>query len=130
MPIFRRKPKIVEGNIGFDENPSTFSIIYERKRQPDFGALEYAYEGLALPPQPPMGPGVGWIMPMVEAYPRKDQLYVGKTVIPAGIPQTAGFVYGQPMINADGQFAYEDMAYVLPDSVLAFNQPFADTRMI
>lgn len=128
--MFKRKPKLVKGNVGFDENPGTFHIVYERKAQPDFGALEYAYESLALPPMPPMGAGVGWSRPMVEAYPRTDQLSVAHTVLPAGIPQTAGFIYGQPMIDANGAPAIEDMAFVVPDSVLAINQPFADTRHI
>lgn len=128
--MFRKKPKLVKGNVGFDENPGTFHIVYERKAQPDFGALEYAYESLALPPMPPMGPGVGWVSPMVEAYPRKPQSYVAETVLPAGIPQTAGFVYGQPMIGENGAPVIEDMLFVMPDSMLAINQPFADTRWL
>lgn len=111
-------------NIGFDERPGTFHIVYERKRQPDFGALEYAYESYALPPFAPLGAGTGWVRPMVEAYPRKDQAYVAQTVLPAGMPQTAGFIYGQPMVNDQGGAAIEDLAFVVPDRMLANNAAF------
>jgi len=118
------KPLLVKGNVGFDERPNTFHIVYERKPQPDFGALEYAYESLALPPFPPMGPGVGWIRSMTDIFQRSDQSYIAQTVLPAGIPQTAGFIYGQPMIETDGSLSLEAMQYVMPDKMFAINQPF------
>lgn len=122
---------VLEGqNIGFDENPNTFAIIYERKRQPDFGALEYAYESLALPPQAPLGAGTGWLRSMTDVFARSDQLYQQKTVVPAGIAQNAGMIYGQPMVDSNGQWAVEMPAYVLPDKMLAINQPFAVTNLL
>lgn len=128
--MFRKKPKLVKGNVGFDENPGTYHIVYERKRQPDFGALEYAFESLALPPMPPVGPGVGWIRSMTDVFQRSDQSYVNDAVFTVGIPQTAGFIYGQPMTDQNGAPAIEDAAYVLPDRYLAINQPFVAGGML
>jgi hypothetical protein len=123
----KKKPLIIPDNVGFDENEGTFSIVYERKAQPDFGALEYALESLALPPMPVLGAGTGYVRTMVDSYPGTRQLVATQNVVAAGVPLVAGFIYGQPLLDVDGQYYNNDVGeLVIPDKVLAasYNAPF------
>ncbi len=130
MGIFRRKkkPLIIPDNVGFDENEGTFSIVYERKAQPDFGALEYALESLALPPMPVLGAGTGYVRTMVDSYPATRQLVATQNVVTAGVPLVAGYVYGQPLLDVDGNYYDQGVIdLIIPDKTLAvqYNAPFA-----
>lgn len=124
----KKKPLIIPDNVGFDENEGTFSIVYERKAQPDFGALEYALESLALPPMPVLGAGTGFVHLMVDSYPATKQLVATQNVVAAGVPLVAGYIYGVPLLDVDGQYYNTDVGdLIIPDKTLAlsYNAPFA-----
>lgn len=124
----KRKLLIPDNGYSFDENDGTFEIVYERKPQPDFGALEYARESLGLPPFAPLGAGTGFLRLMVEPYVRAPQLVATQNVVTAGVPLVAGYVYGQPLLDVDGAYIEQNWGdTTLPDKVLAgsYNAPFS-----
>lgn len=86
-------------NIPASSAPSLFGLVWERKRQPSPGAMQYAYESLALAPTTPIGAGVAVRRPL--AVDQGEQLYVGQSVPVQGIPTVAGTVVTQPLFVPD-----------------------------
>lgn len=98
-----KKPELGPNNFGFVETGfvEPFHIVYERKQMPDFGALEYAYESLALPPMPPVGAGTAVArLPIQPMQP--PQAYSVLSVVTNGIWLEGGAYYNQPLVDENG----------------------------
>lgn len=134
------KPQITQGFGLYGGPPEPFHIAYERKRMPDFGALEYAYIGLALPDQPIMGAGVAVAHQGVNIT-QAEQAYVLQSVPTNTLWLSAGAMYNQPLTE-DGNFIEQVPNVGTPPSVfrnvpathwvdaeLWNNNPFPDRRL-
>jgi len=137
-----RKPELGTQDFGFREGPpEPFHIVYERKRMPDYGALEYAYIGLALPPQPIMGAGVAVSHQGVNIT-QPEQAYVTQNVTANTLWLSAGAMYNQQLTDDAGNFIEEIPNVGTPPSVFRnvvathwvdaemwANNPFPDRRL-
>lgn len=136
------KPELGATDFGlYDGAHEPFHIAYERKRMPDFGALEYAYIGLALPPQPVMGAGVGVSKQGVNIT-QPEQAYVLQSVPTNTLWLMAGAMYNQPLTDDAGNFIEQVPNIGTPPSVFRNvptthwvdaemwnNNPFPDRRL-
>jgi hypothetical protein len=88
------------GNAGFTQREVIgYKRVWERKRLPDPGSQNYAYETYALAPLSPISSAVA----IRGAPPRlyEQQIYVGQSVSLDGIPTTAGQIVTQPLYNTE-----------------------------
>jgi hypothetical protein len=136
------KPHLSPEALGFKTAfVEPFSIQYERKQMPDFGALEYAYTGLAEPFYPALGTGIPFRRMPVEPY-QPPQAYVLQGVTQVGLWLEAGAMYNQPLTDENGLPIEYVPAGGIPDAVsrnvpaqlptdksYLANTPFPDTRI-
>lgn len=101
--------------------PGTFSVEYERKAMPDFGALEYAYQSLALPPMDWTGPGIP-VHSQGVAVTQPSQAYHIQSLPQYDLWLSAGAYYNQPLTDDKGNFIVEEPGHEIPPSVYR-NQP-------
>ena len=93
-----RRIKVDPRNPRFDLNATReYGPTWERKRQPGPGAMQYAYETLALSPVPPSGPSVRVERPLVPIATSPQQYIFAQTLYVQGVPITAGQLFSAPL---------------------------------
>lgn len=119
---FEDKPHLDPEKLGFKTSFSEpFSIQYERRAMPDFGALEYAYTGLAEPFYPALGTGVPFGRKPIDPY-QPAQAYQFQGVPTVGLWLEAGYMYNQALTDPQGTpFDYAAPGALPPQ--VAMNQP-------
>jgi len=136
------KPEFGSNDFGFHRGPpEPFHVAYERKRMPDFGALEYAYMGLQLRPDAICGAGAGVRLQGVNIT-QPEQAYVVQGVPENTLWLSAGAMYNQPLTDDAGNFVEQATGFGIPPSVyrnvpathwidneVATNNPFPDRRI-
>lgn len=123
---FAPKRKPVQGPPNVNERAGSFHIVYERKRMPDPGAQNYAYESLALLQFAPSGPSVAACQ---QIEPTEGQLYFAQGWRVAGIPTIAGQIITQPLYDPDAPGS--GFTRAMPTgyaSAMQPNNPFPDNR--
>lgn len=73
-----------------------YKMVWERKTLPGPGAMNYAYESLALPPQSPIS---GAVAQRMQLRPTAQQVYKYQDGIMIGVPMVAGQVIMQPLYD-------------------------------
>jgi hypothetical protein len=102
------KPHLDPATLGFKTAfVEPYSVQYERKQMPDFGALEYAYTGLAEPFYPALGTGIPFERKPIDPY-QPAQAYVLQGVPQVGLWLEAGAMYNQPLTDENG-YPIEDV---------------------
>lgn len=98
------------GNPGFDRSDGgRYHAVFENRPQPTPGAMSYAYESLGLVQQAPSGPTVTVRRPRSITAP---QVYVKQGAMIAGVPLTAGQVFGAPLFDPATGYVNERPAYL------------------
>jgi len=98
-------------NQGFQLEDGTYHAVWERKRMPDPGAQNYAWETYGLPPFTPIGTGIPTQQPLIAT---SEQVYTMQAVSLVGMPTVSGQILGQPLFdpNVPGGYA-SGMAHMI-----------------
>lgn len=98
--IFKRRRKVQEPLVRGSPPPKgMFNPIWERKRLPGPGAMNYAYEGLSLAAQSPIGPGVRTRTPIIPF--AQIPTEAPHMVTLAGLPTVSGQLVKAPLYDPD-----------------------------
>jgi len=120
--LFGRKKHpsdIVDGPpVRFSFAPGTFHMAFERKMQPDpGGALDYAYESLALEQYSPIGPGTA-VRQQIRPTQPGGLWQSTNQVWQNGVPTTAGQIAFAPLVDPaqNGGYTPSDITLGYPDA--------------
>jgi len=84
----------------FQDQPG-YKMVWERKTLPGPGAMNYAYESLALPPQSPIS---GAVAQRQQLRPTAGQVYKYQDGLMIGVPMVAGQVIMQPLYDPNSGY--------------------------
>jgi hypothetical protein len=105
---FKKKPRIDQGNIGFDERPGTFKTQYVEFPLPDPGAMNFIPESLALPAIQPIGTGQLVAKPFTAF--SGELLYYVQAQYLSGMPgQITGGLKLQPLFDPGVGFVSQNL---------------------
>jgi hypothetical protein len=101
-----QNPVDVEGFVpGYDvyQGTQTYDIIFERRRQPDnAGAHAFAWETYGLMLSSPIGAGTARRQQGMAPIWQKPMIVENNAVLTYGLPIISGEIYGQPLVDANG----------------------------
>lgn len=90
----------------FDVDDIHYVQVYERRRQPDnAGAHAFAFETYGLMETTPIGPGVArrqYVSGIVPVTVQNPMVVTQPAGFTTGIPIMSGGIYGQPLVDANG----------------------------
>lgn len=114
-------PRFQELDSRWTEDGEFHPQVFQKTRQPDLGGAHvYAFESYGLMETSPISPGVqARQSPMVRVT-TKPSLVLGPAILLTGLPTMSGEIYGQNLLDANGNFV-PSMGNDAPPESVAWN---------
>lgn len=114
-------PRFHEIDSRWSDGPELQPQVFQKTRQPDLGGAHvYAFESYGLMEMSPIGPGVQARQSPVVRITTKPSLVIGPAVLLTGLPIMSGEIYGQNLLDANGNFV-ASMGNDAPPEMVAWN---------